>query len=135
MDGKGRRAGTRTALATATAVLAVVGIAAAMLLAGTTGITLAVTVALVGVQVGLLFGVRRGAVRTRRFLLACSAQAGSTYSLAGDPGTVSALVYLGVGLAFAVVVMVGLALTRPVEQPPVRESHGDTQPLPVADAE
>jgi hypothetical protein len=134
VDVEGRRAGTRTALATATAVLAVAGIAAAMLLAGTSGITLAVTVALVGVQVGLLLGVRRGAVRTRRFLLAWSAQAGLTYPLAGDPGLASALVYLCVGLVFAVVVMVGLALTRPVEQPPARESHGDTQPLPVADA-
>lgn len=134
MDGEGR-ATTRTVLITVTAVLAAAGIAATMLLAGASGITLAVTVVLAGVQIALLLGARRAAPRTRRFLLAWSAQAGATYPLAGDPDVASALVYLGVGLVFAAVVMAGLALTRADAPPTPEAARGDTRPLPVPDAE
>jgi hypothetical protein len=117
------------------AVLAALGVAAAMVLAGPGGLALAATVVLVGVQVALLPGVRRGALAVRRFLLAWSAEAGLTYPVAGDPTVASALVYLGVGLVFAVVVVVGLALTRPAEEPLGGESRRDTQPLPVVDGD
>jgi hypothetical protein len=126
--------GRSSAVAVAVAVLAALGIAAAMLLTGPGGITLLVAVVLGAVQAGLLLRVRDGAVGARRFLLAWSGEAGLTYPLAGDPGAASALVYLGVGLLFALVVVVGLAATRRLELSE-DEPRSDTQPLPVTDAE
>lgn len=133
-----------TGAVVAVAGLAAAGIAASMLLVGTGGPAAALTVLLATVQVVLLLAVRGGVPRTRRFLLAWSGQAGLTYLVAGDPGVESALVYLGVGLVFAAVVVAGLALWRPeselepepesdVEQPD--ERRGETQPLPVVDGD
>lgn len=121
------------------AVLAAVGVAAVMLLMGPGGLAAALTVALTAAQVALLLMVRRGAVRIRQFLLAWSAQAGLTYLVAGDPGVGSALVYLGVGLVFAAVVVAGLALWRPEPEPEFEPDAdgraGGTRPLPVAEGE
>jgi hypothetical protein len=124
----------------ALSVLAALGIAAAMLLAGPGALTLLVAVVLGGVQVASLLRVREGALGLRRFLLASSGQAGLTYPLAGDPGVVSALVYAGVGLVFGVVVLVGLRVMRRLDavdavDPAEEPLRADTQPLPVTDAE
>ena len=132
-----------TAAVMTAAPLAAAGIAATMLLAGPGGMSAVITVALTAVQAVLLLVVRDGAVGTRRFLLAWTGEAGLTYLVAGTPGIESALVYLGVGLVFATVVVAGLALWRPepdpgpdVESAPEPgERRGGTQPLPVVDGD
>ena len=133
----------RTVARTTAAALAAAGVAATMVLAGTGAVTMAVTVVvtvvLVAVQALLLRGPG-GARRTRRALLAGSAQAGLTYPLAGDPGVASALVYVGVGVVFGVVVVVALGLVDRVDvQDPVPgpgdEPRVDTRPLPVVDGD
>lgn len=121
------------AAVTAVAALAAAGTAATMLLAGPGGLGAVLTVVLVAVQAALLLTVRHGALRARQFLLAWTGQAGLTYLVAGDPGAGSALVYLGVGLVFAAVVVAGLAWWRPSEEPVPDGRRGDTQPLPVVD--
>jgi hypothetical protein len=118
---------------TAAAGVAAAGVAAAMLLTGPGGLVLVLAVVLGGAQLALLLRVRDGAVRARRFLLAWSGQAGLTYAVAGDPGAASALVYLGVGLVFAVVVVIGLSAMRRLDEPGAEEPRADTQPLPVID--
>ncbi|MEJ2863057.1 hypothetical protein [Actinomycetospora flava] len=129
------------AAVTVTAALAAAGIAASMLLAGPDGPGAASTVVLAAAQVALLLGVRSGAVRARQFLLAWSGQAGLTYLVAGDAGAESALVFLGVGLVFAAVVVAGLALWRPEPEPDAEPDAGPdgrgggTQPLPVAEGD
>jgi hypothetical protein len=123
------------AVATACAAVAAVGVAAVMLLAGPGGLALAVIVVLVALQVALLVALRGGGRPARCFLLAWSAEAGLTHAVAGDPTAGSALVYLGVGLVFALAVVVGLALTRPATEPAGEERRGDTQPLPVVDGD
>ncbi|GAA4912303.1 hypothetical protein EV188_11599 [Actinomycetospora succinea] len=128
----------RTSVAVTTvSALAAAGVAAAMLLAGTGGLAVALVVVLVAVQAVLLVAVRHEALRARQFLLAWSGQAGLTYLVAGEPGVASALVYLGVGLVFAAVVVAGLALWRPAPEPEHEpgERRGDTQPLPVVDGD
>ena len=130
----------RTAVRAGVAVLAAGGVAATMLLAGPSGITLAATVLLAGLQALLLRGTG-GARRTRRFLLAASAQAGLTYPVAGDATVASALVYLGVGVLFGLVVVVALGVldrAGPLADPlgeTVGEPRADTRPLPVVDGE
>jgi hypothetical protein len=124
----------------ALSVLAALGIAAAMVLAGPGALTLVVAVVLGVVQAASLLRVREGALGVRRFLLASSGQAGLTYPLAGDQGVVSALVYVGVGLVFGVVVVVGLRAMRRLDTVDAADHVGeppraDTQPLPVTDAE
>ncbi len=117
-------------------MLAAGGVAATMLLAGTGGITLVVTLLLTAAQALLMRGTG-GARRTRLFLLAASAQAGLTYAVAGDATVASALVYLGVGAVFGLVVVVALGLlgrAGPLGEPldePVEEPRLDTRPLPV----
>lgn len=128
----------RTSVAVTTvSALAAAEVAAAMLLAGTGGLAVAVVLVLVAVQAVLLLAVRHGALRARQFLLAWSGQAGLTYLVAGEPVVASALVYLGVGLVFAAVVVAGLALWRPAPEPEHEpdERRGDTQPLPVVDGD
>lgn len=129
------RSGVSGTVAAAAAALAAGGIATSMLVVGTGGVAPVVTVALVAAQVVLLLVVRRGAIAPRRFLLAWSAQAGLTYLVAGDPTVASALVYLGVGAVFAVVVLVGLAVTRASVDTTAGERGGDTRPLPVSGGE
>lgn len=126
----------RTAARTGAAVLAAGGVTATMLLAGTGGITVVVTLLLAAVQALLLRGTG-GARRTRLFLLAASAQAGLTYAVAGDATVASALVYLGVGVVFGLVVVVALGLldrAGPFDEP-VEEPRVDTRPLPVVDGD
>lgn len=114
------------------AAVAAAGIAVTMLLAGTGGLTFLVALVLAGAQASILFLVRDAATHTRRFLLAWSGQAGLTYAVTGDPSPGSALVYLGVGVVFAAIVVAVLALTgsRSDDEPRV-----DTAPLPVVDGE
>ena len=132
-------------LRTAAAVLAAGGVAATMLLVGTSGVTLVVTVLLAAVQVLLLRGPG-GARRTQRFLLAASAQAGLTYPVAGEATVASALVYLGVGVVFGLVVVVALGMldrAGPLDElsdelsdeltDEPDEPRGGTRPLPVVD--
>jgi hypothetical protein len=124
----------RTVARTGAAVLAAGGVAATMLLAGTGGITVVVTLLLAAAQ-ALLLRASGGARRTRLFLLAASAQAGLTYAVAGDATVASALVYLGVGVVFGLVVVVALGLldrAGPLDEP-VDEPRVDTRPLPVVD--
>jgi hypothetical protein len=113
------------------------GVAATMLLAGTGGLTFLVTLLLAGAEAALLFLVRDGAVRTRHYVLAWSGQAGLTYAVTGDPTTASALVYLGVGVVFAAVVVAVLALTGGQEETAWldEEPRADTAPLPVVEGE
>ncbi|WP_433783935.1 hypothetical protein ACQPX6_27635 [Actinomycetospora sp. CA-101289] len=126
----------RTVVRAAASVVLAVLVAAMMLLAGTSGITLVVTVLLVAGQAVLLRGPG-GAPRTRRFLLAASAQAGLTYPVAGEPTVASALVYLGVGVVFGLVVVVALGLLDragvgdEIDQQP----RADTRPLPVVEGD
>jgi hypothetical protein len=130
----------RTAVRTGVAVLAAGGVATTMLLAGTSGITLVVTVLLAGVQALLLRGTG-GARRAQRFLLAASAQAGLTYPVAGDATVASALVYLGVGVVFGLVVVVALGMLHragPFDDPygdPAGEPRSGTRPLPVVEGD
>jgi hypothetical protein len=129
----------RTAARTGAAALAAGGVAATMLLAGTGGVTVVVTVLLAAVQALLLRGTG-GTRRTRRFLLAASGQAGLTYAVAGDPTVASALVYLGVGVVFGLVVVVALGLLEragPLDElsEPDDEPRVDTRPLPVVDGD
>ncbi|MDF2976093.1 MAG: hypothetical protein K0S40_821 [Actinomycetospora sp.] len=126
----------RTAVRTGAAALAAGGVAATMLLAGPGGITVVVTVLLAAAQVLLLRGTG-GARRTRRFLLAASGQAGLTYAVAGDATVESALVYLGVGVVFGLVVVVALGLLDRAGawDEPVDEPRTDTRPLPVVDGD
>ncbi|MEJ2888429.1 hypothetical protein [Actinomycetospora aeridis] len=122
----------RTPLVVTASAVAAAAVAATMLLAGSGGLAAAATVVLVAVQVALLLAVHAGAVRARQFLLAWSAQAGLTHLVAGEGTVESALVYLGVGLLFGAVVVVGLTLWRPaVPEPAEPGRSGDTQPLPV----
>ncbi|MHC1562001.1 hypothetical protein ACR9E3_23820 [Actinomycetospora sp. C-140] len=99
-------------MALAVAVLAALGTGAVMLVAGSGPVTFLVTALLAAVQVALLARVRDVLVPLRRFLLAWSGQAGLTYAVAGAPTVESALVFLGVGLVFAAVLLGVLALTR-----------------------
>ncbi|GAA4881417.1 hypothetical protein [Actinomycetospora straminea] len=131
--GEERSAPGVTAVVTGAAAVAVLGVAAAMLLAGTTALAAVLTLLLVGVQGGLLLARPHGARRTRQFLLAGSAQAGLTHLVAGEPTVASALVYLGVGVVFAAIVVAGLALWPPAADPEPVERRGDTAPLPVVD--
>jgi hypothetical protein len=133
--GSRRNTDVGATVATACATVAAVGVAAVMLLAGPGGLALAVAVVLVALQVALLVAPRGGGRQARRFLLAWSAEAGLTYAVAGDPTAGSALVYLGVGLVFALAVVAGLVLTRPGAGSPSGERRGDTQPLPVVDGD
>lgn len=128
---------TRTVSATLAACALGAGVVATMLLAGTGGLTFLVTLLLAGAQVALLFLARDGAIRTRRFVLAWSGQAGLTYAVTGDPTPASALVYLGVGVVFAAVVVAVLALTAGRDETEVwnDEPRVDTAPLPVVDGE
>jgi hypothetical protein len=115
-----------------------------MLLAGASGVTLVVTVLLAAGQVLLLRG-RGGPRRTQRFLLAASAQAGLTYPVAGEATAASALVYLGVGVVFGLVVVVALGMldrAGPLDGPAdglsdelSDEPRGGTRPLPVVDGD
>ena len=120
---------TRAVLATVAACALGAGVAAAMLLAGG---SLLLVVILVVAQVALLVAVRDGARRARQFVLAWSAEAGLTHAVAGDPTVVSALVYLAVGLVFAVVAVAFLAFFRPGTE---EEPRADTAPLPVVDGD
>ena len=122
----------RTVARTGAALLAAGGVGAAMLLAGTGGITVVVTVLLAAAQALLLRGAG-GARRTRRFLLAASAQTGLTYAVAGEETVASALVYLGVGVVFGLVVVVALGLLD--RAGPLDEPRVDTRPLPVVDGD
>lgn len=126
-----------TAAVTGAAAVAALGVAATMLLAGATALAVVPTLLLVGAQGGLLLALPHAARRTRQFLLAASAEAGLTHLVAGDPTVASALVYLGVGVVFAAIVVAGLALWLPSTDPePVpEERRGDTAPLPVVDGE
>ena len=119
---------TRAVLATLAACALAAGVAAVMLLAGG---SLLLVVVLVVAQVALLLAVRDGARRPRQFVLAWSAEAGLSHAVAGDPTLVSALVYLGVGLVFALAVVAFLAFVRPEPEEP----RIDTAPLPVPDTE
>jgi hypothetical protein len=129
----------RTAARTSAAVLAAGGVAVSMLLVGTGGITVVVTVLLVAAQALLLRGPD-GTRRKRRFLLAASGQAGLTYAVAGEATVTSALVYLGVGVVFGLVVVVALGLldrAGPLDEldDPADEPRADTRPLPVVDGD
>ncbi|MDD7938127.1 hypothetical protein PHK61_06815 [Actinomycetospora lutea] len=126
-----------TVATVAAAALAAAGIVATMLLVSPGGIAAASVVVLTAVQVVLLLAVREGVVGVRRFLLAWTGQAGLTHLVAGGPGVTSALVYLGVGLVFAAVVVAGLALWRaePEHDPDGEGRTGDTRPLPVPDGD
>jgi hypothetical protein len=127
------RRGASVVMAVVMAVLAAGGVAATMLLAGTGGITAVVTLLLAAAQAVALRGTG-GARRTRLFLLAASAQAGLTYAVAGDATVASALVYLGVGVVFGLVVVVALGLLEragPWDEGP----RVDTRPLPVVDGD
>jgi hypothetical protein len=128
---------TRTVLATLAAGALGAGVATTMLLAGTGGLTFLVTLLLAGAEAALLFVVRDGAVRTRQFVLAWSGQAGLTYAVTGDPTLASALVYLGVGVVFAAVVVAVLALTGGRQETAWldEEPRADTAPLPVVEGE
>jgi len=128
---------TRAVLATLAACALAAGVAAVMLLAGG---SLLLVVVLVVAQVALLLAVRDGARRTRQFVLAWSAEAGLSHAVAGDPTLVSALVYLAVGLVFALAAVAFLAFFRPEsDEEPDDESDEeprvDTAPLPVTDGE
>jgi hypothetical protein len=127
--------GASAAVVTVVAVLAAAGIGTTMVLAGPHGVAVVIIALLVAVQVGLLLAVRRGLTRARQFLLAWSGEAGLSFLVAGDPTVASALVYLGVGLVFALVVVAGLALTRSWGEPAPQQRHDDTQPLPVPDGD
>lgn len=126
----------RTAARAGASVVLAVLVAVTMLVVGTSAVTLVVTVLLVAGQVVALRGPG-GARRTRRFLLAASAQAGLTYPVAGEPTVASALVYLGVGLVFGAVVVVALALLDRAGpwDGPVDEPRADTRPLPVVEGD
>ncbi|WP_116708314.1 hypothetical protein [Actinomycetospora cinnamomea] len=122
----------RTAARTVAAVAAATGVVVTMLLAGSGVVTVVVTAVLAVGQALLLRG--GGARRARRFLLAASAQAGLTFAVAGDPTVASALVYLGVGVVFGLVVVVALGLLdRHGDDLADDEPRVDTRPLPVAD--
>jgi hypothetical protein len=129
----------RTAARTGAAVLAAGGVAVTMLFAGTGGITVVVTVLLAAAQAVALRG-SGGARRTRRFLLAASGQAGLTYGVAGEAAVASALVYLGVGVVFGLVVVVALGLleragTLDELDDPADEPRADTRPFPAVDGD
>lgn len=123
--------------AAAAAVLAVAVFGAMLLLTGPAqalvvyGAVLAQVAVLVvhgraGHPVGGAVGRRR---HVPRFLAIWSGEAGLTYLWAGDGSTVSAAIYVVVGVVFAAVATCFLAYARRADDEPAGPT--DTRPLPV----
>jgi hypothetical protein len=128
-----------TGPATAAWALAAATAAAMVTLSGTprTVVVLVLVLAQLGVQV--LATRARGPSSWRRIAGLWSVEAGVTWSVAGEPTTTSALVYLATGLVFALVADVVLRLlgrfTDDGPEAGPEPARTDTAPLPVHDGE
>lgn len=135
--GSGRSGDTTTTGtgATAGAWALAAAVAAAVLLAPDPARTVLVLV-LAAAQAALALVAHRAAGPSawRRVAVLWSLQAGLTWAVAGEPTTASALVYLTVGIVFALAAEGVLRLAGRFAEPPVPDDGPpptDTAPLPV----
>ena len=117
------------------------GVVAVLLFAGGTTLGIVATLVLLAGQVALLWW-RPQSRGWQRFLLAWTGEAGLSHAVSGDPTVMSALVFLGVGLVFALVVVAALAAIDRIGgidegidvdevDVEVERPRSDTAPLPV----